>query len=247
MYITTTGLVLRETPYKESSRILTVLTASEGKITVSARGAKRRGSKLAASTQFLSFSELTLFTEKERHVLTEARSVELFLGLRESLEALALASWFAELMDNLADADAPNPELLSLGLNALYALSEGRKPRELVKAAVELRVAALAGYAPNLAACAVCGREPVEPVLSLPGGVVRCRACASPEALPSGDVPLRGSTLQAMRFILSAPPKRFCAFSVEADTLRELSRAAEDYLLTQLGRSFGTLDYYHSL
>ncbi len=242
MYITTTGLVLRETPYKESSRILTVLTASEGKITVSARGAKRRGSKLAASTQFLSFSELTLFTEKDRYVLTEARSVELFLGLRESLEALALASWFAELMDNLADADAPNPELLSLGLNALYVLSEGKKPRELVKAAFELRVMALAGYAPNLAVCAVCGREPVEPTLSLLGGVLRCRECAA-----SGDVPLRGSTLQAMRFILSAPPKRFCAFSVEADTLRELARVAEDYLLTQLGRSFGTLDYYHSL
>lgn len=242
MYITTTGLVLRETPYKESSRILTVLTASEGKITVSARGAKRRGSKLAASTQFLSFSELTLFTEKDRYVLTEARSVELFLGLRESLESLALASWFAELMDNLADADAPNPELLSLGLNALYALSEGKKPRELVKAAFEFRVAALAGYAPDLAVCAVCGREPVEPALSLLGGVLRCRECAV-----SGDVPLRGSTLRAMRFILTAPSKRFCAFSVEADTLRELSRVAEDYLLTQLGRSFGTLDYYHSL
>ena len=52
MYITTPGLVLRETEYKESSRILTVLTASNGKLTVRAQGAKRRGSKTAAGITF---------------------------------------------------------------------------------------------------------------------------------------------------------------------------------------------------
>ena len=33
MYITTTGLVLRAVPYRETSVILTVLTAAEGKLT----------------------------------------------------------------------------------------------------------------------------------------------------------------------------------------------------------------------
>ena len=55
MYINTKGLVLRETPYKESSRILTVLTSDLGKVTVSARGTKRKGSKTASSTQFSCF------------------------------------------------------------------------------------------------------------------------------------------------------------------------------------------------
>ena len=40
MHLTTKALVLREVNYKESDKILTVLTADEGKLTVSARGCR---------------------------------------------------------------------------------------------------------------------------------------------------------------------------------------------------------------
>ena len=60
MFKTTRGLILREVRYKEADRILTVLTEDMGKMTVKARGALRKNSKTAASTQLLAFSELTL-------------------------------------------------------------------------------------------------------------------------------------------------------------------------------------------
>ena len=47
MFKTTRGLVLREVRYKEADRILTVLTEDMGKMTVKARGALRKGSKIA--------------------------------------------------------------------------------------------------------------------------------------------------------------------------------------------------------
>jgi DNA repair protein RecO (recombination protein O) len=109
MYITTNGLVLRETIYKESSKILTVLTEQEGKITVSARGARRRGSKTAAATQYLSFSEMTLVQSHGRWTLPEAQSIELFSGLRDDLEKLSLGAYFAELLEAVADEDNPSP------------------------------------------------------------------------------------------------------------------------------------------
>ena len=37
MHLNTTGIVLREGNYKESDKILTLLTRDEGKLTVSAR------------------------------------------------------------------------------------------------------------------------------------------------------------------------------------------------------------------
>ena len=45
MFQTTKGLILREVRYKESSRILTILTETEGKITAQARGALRKTSR----------------------------------------------------------------------------------------------------------------------------------------------------------------------------------------------------------
>ena len=44
MHISTQGLVLREVNYKESDKLLTVLTAEGGKRTVTARGCRRKGS-----------------------------------------------------------------------------------------------------------------------------------------------------------------------------------------------------------
>jgi DNA repair protein RecO (recombination protein O) len=110
MYINTTGLVLRTTDYKDSSRILTVLTSTEGKLTVSARGALRRGSRLAASAQLFAYSHMTLYHNRDRWTMTEAQTIELFSGLSSALDLLALGSYFAELLEAVSDEDSPNPE-----------------------------------------------------------------------------------------------------------------------------------------
>ncbi|MDR1217816.1 MAG: DNA repair protein RecO, partial [Oscillospiraceae bacterium] len=73
MFINTKGLVLREAEYRDSGKILTVLTSDEGKLTVSARGAKRKNSKLAPYAQPLVFSDMTLLKNRDRWTLTEAQ------------------------------------------------------------------------------------------------------------------------------------------------------------------------------
>ena len=50
-YIVTKGVVLRETETKEADKILTLLTADRGKISVIARGVRRKSCKYAACAQ----------------------------------------------------------------------------------------------------------------------------------------------------------------------------------------------------
>ena len=240
MYINTTGLVLRETAYKDSSKILTVLTEGEGKLTVTARGALRRNSKLAAVTQLLVFSEMTLLSSRDRWTLTEARSVEQFIGLRDDIALLALGSYFAELTEAVADEDSPNPELLPLCLNALFALSEGIKQPAFVKPAFELRLMAVSGFAPIVMHCTKCRREELDRAfLDNAGGTICCGDCAR-----TGDAALDRGALSAMRYIISCNPKKLFSFSLGDDSLGELYSAAEGYLLAHLDRRFRTLEYY---
>ena len=178
MYINTSGLVLRETAYKDSSKILTVLAGGEGKLTVVARGALRRNSKLTAATQLLAFSEMTLYCSRDRWTLTEARSVEQFIGLRDDITLLALGAYFAELTEAVADEDSPNPELLPLCLNALFALSEKIKTPDYIKPAFELRLMAVSGFMPLIEHCAACGREePGRAILDFISGTIHCSDC----------------------------------------------------------------------
>ena len=48
MHMRTKALVLRAVDYKESDKILTLLTQESGKLTASARGCRKKGSPVAA-------------------------------------------------------------------------------------------------------------------------------------------------------------------------------------------------------
>ena len=174
--LVTRGIVLREVNYKEADKILTLLTP-EGKLAAKARGVRRKGSRLAAGCQLLVYSELTLFEYKDYYTVNEASSLEQFWGVKRDVELLALGSYFAEVCEAVAEEGVPQPELLSLILNSLYALDKLGKPQALVKAAFELKTACLAGYEPLLDACAVCGAEPDQPAFHIREGVLHCAAC----------------------------------------------------------------------
>ena len=245
MHIKARGLVLREVNYKEADKILTVLTDEGGKRTVKARGCRRRGSRLAASAQLLTYSEMTLFEYRDHCTMNEAASLEQFWGVRSDVEKLALGSYFAETMEAVALEGRSDPELLSLILNALYALDKLDRPPALVKAAYELQLLCLAGYAPMLDACAVCGApEPVDPVLSLTGGVLRCGRCGPGTG---GAVPLNAGALAALRHVVNGDSRRIFSFRLGSGGLARMGRACESFLLTQLERGFRTLDFYHNL
>ncbi len=244
MFKTVNALVLREVRYKEADRILTLLTDTEGKLTVKARGALRKSSRTAAATQQLTYSEMTLVGNKGRWTGNEASVREAFSGLREDMERLALGAYFAECMEAFSFEDQTEPELLQLGLNCLYALSRGLYPAEKIKAAFELRLMCLSGYTPELGHCAVCGKEPDDPVLSLDRGQVCCFGCG----YAMGEtVSLGGGALDAARFLCTAPPKQLLSFRIGDDALLRLSDAAERYLLRRAERGFSTLDYWKKI
>ena len=239
------GIVLRAVDTKESDKILTILTP-HGKLPVVAKGARSRKSRVTACTQLLAYSEFTLSESHGWQYLTEGGTLELFEGVRQDIELLSLASYFAELTEAAALEDTESGEMLSLLLNALYALGTLKKPQALVKAAFELRLIGLIGFEPLADACAYCGSpEPEEPVLDIREGVVCCKKCGRGER--GLALPLSSSALAAMRRVLYGEAKRLYSFSLAAPDLKKLGDASEAYVHSMLERGFGTLDFYKSL
>lgn len=240
------GIVLRATATKETDSILTILTDALGRISVVARGARRKGSRIAAGCELLSFSELVLYRRGNWYYLDEASTISLFDGVRQDVELLALGSYFAEMAECVTAEEEESPEILSLLLNALYALSELKKPQGIVKAAFELKLLALSGYEPLLDGCAVCGTHaPREPMFDAQQGVVLCRACAGMGA--ERLLALDAGALAAMRHVLTAEPKRMLAFQLLGETEARFARCCEVFAQVQLDRKFRTLDFYKML
>lgn len=245
MYMTVQGIVLRVTDYNDRDALLTLLTTRHGKLTVKARGLRRKNSPLTAPCQLLAYGEFTIFEYRGQYTINEAHSIELFTPLRRDLTRLSLGIYFAQAAEVLSQEDSPSPELQSLLLNCLYALSRLNLPEAQVKAVFELRAACLSGYTPDLFGCHICGSQTPER-FDLSAGQLECGRCRSRE---SGGIrmPVTPSLLEAMRYICLCDPKRLFSFQLKTETLEQLGALTEAYLTTQLERGFSTLDFYKSL
>ena len=244
MYIKTEAIVLREVEINDADKLLDLLSKDQGLLTVKAKGVRRGSSPLKSACQILTLSEFTLFDYRGKFSVQEAQPLEQFRPLRDDIELLALGSYFAQATGTVAQEDAPNPELLSLLCNSLYALGQLKRPQPLVKAAFELRLACLAGFSPDLTACQSCG-SPEAAFFDLSHGTLSCASCR--EENSGIRMPLTPGVLLAMRYIAWCEPKRLFSFQLESDGLQDLSSITEAYLMTQLEHSFYTLDFYKSL
>ena len=245
MYLTIQGIVLRVSDYSDRDALLTVLTKKHGKLTLKARGLRRKNSPLAAVCQLLAYGEFTVFEYRGQYSINEAHVINLFQNLRSDLEHLSLASYFAQVTEVLSQEDYPTPELQSLLLNCLYGLSDLGLSSDQVKAVFELRAACLSGYTPDLFGCHVCGSQTPDR-FDLSSGLLECQSCRD-SASTGIRLPITPGLLDAMRYICFCDPKKLFSFRLNREELQKLSELTEGFLTTQLERGFSALDYYKKL
>lgn len=246
MQIETNGLVILEKSVGESDRLVTILTREEGVVHAFAQQAKKIKSNKLSATQLFSYSRFTIFKGRDKYIIDDAQSIEVFFDLRRDIERLSLAQYFCELAGALAPQEAEAGDFLRLILNAFHFLCKGIKPNLLIKAIVEMRMLSLAGYMPDLVCCAGCSCYEADEMYFLPRkGSIYCGDCFQPSAEPMAK--LSRGAMTGLRHTIYADFEKLFSFSLSPQGLKELSSASELYVLTTLQRSFNTLDFYRQM
>lgn len=249
------GVVIRETPIKDTDKIITVLTGALGKISVLAKGVKNIKSKNAAGVQLFCYSEFELIEKKGLYILKTAHQKHSFRGLHEEILHFALASYIVDTANTVTNEANDETDALRLVLNTLHVLSEKPDtPLPLVKSAYELKLMQICGYLPELSYCQVCAcdlpeNEPC--YFSFSEGCVSCSECIKNAFLSGNEIPdtlkLSYPVIQAMRFICESELSRFLSFRLDKSFLNELSLVTEKYLLYRTERGFETLKIYKNM
>ncbi len=243
MKFKTNGLILKEQTLREQDKIVTVLTRSHGVIRAFVRRAKNIKSPKCASTGLLCYSELSIFENKGTYTIDEAKSIEMFIGLRKDVKNMSLAQYFCELCLNLCPKELEAEEFLKLILNALYLLSNNKKHPLLIKACVEMRLLGLNGYMPDLVMCSDCGAYESESMIFIPKtGKLFCSECARKNGAFGIVAPI--SVITALRHTFYADFEKLFSFSLGEDSLKLLNVISESYLSSITEKDYLTLQFF---
>ena len=251
------GLILREAPIGENDKLLTVLTAEEGRITMTAKGARSPRCKVMPICRLFTYANLEYYEKNDRRWLSGGSVNDSFFGLNADIEGFSLASYLVQVAAEITGEGVEAREILRMTLNTLYCIEHKQKPNAQIKAVYELFAACASGFSPALETCAECGCEENETMwLDVMNGQILCGDCLKKRTgnlpLPEFDAystrnilfPLDGSALASMRYVCGAPLARIFAFSIRSE---ESLKATEGYLLHHLERSFDTLDFYRAI
>ena len=258
---TADALVLRAQEHGASDKLLTLISAEGGRFYAMLKGAHSTRHREAAATEPYTWSNFEFYEKNGFKWVKNATALENFAGIRYDVEKLFLAAYFADVVYELSDERTPAGEILPLCLNALYLLSGSTGEDARVKAAFELRAAAIAGFSPDISHCAHCGKPTAgDAYLDVMNGAVICPDCLAartallplpePNELGARNIlcPLTASAAAAVGFAVTADPKRVFSFRLTDERSLDLfSRAGEAYLLHHLERGFPSLENYHRL
>ena len=241
----TTGLVLKETRYKESDRILTILTPELGVISAAPQSSLRLKSKLFSACGLFCYSEFTLVPGRNMYTVREAEVKNVFHGISSSIEGMSLAMYMAEMASALSPTGEEAEKELRLLLNCFYMISEKKTDLKVIKAVFELRTMSECGFLPQLVYCRGCGTydgpafylDPAE-------GCLLCEACAQKAGKKCN---LDAGALFALRHICLVEDKKIFGFRISVGSLAKLAAVSEQYALTHLDKPLKSYDFLKSV
>ena len=246
MKFQTDGLIIKEQNIGEQDKLVYARTKSHGVIKAFVRGAKNIKNQKCAPSSLLSYSRLTFYKSRESYIIGDARILRIFSKLRGDVKKTCLAQYFCELALTICPREQPAEKFLSLMLNSLYLISEGKRSEELVKPCFEMRLAAMAGYLPDLVMCRECGVYAAEEMYFSPRtGEIECASCHGIKA--DGMVKLSEAALTALRHTVYSDDDKLFSFTLSEEGLKMLNSASESYLQYRFEKEFKTLNFYKAI
>lgn len=244
-YVRIKGIVIKEVNVGEADKIVTLLTRQNGKIRAVAKGARRPRSGFVAGTQLLSYSDHMLFSGKEMFSLNSCEIIEPFYEIRNDIEKLTYAAHFVELINDTVQENQPAGKVLQLFLNTLYMLAKTDKQPELLARIFELRLLSIAGYAPFVRSCIICGKDDCESYsFSFSKCGLICGGCSPQDRFA---VELSAGAIKALTYIIYSKIEELFSFTVSPQVLEELGRIMRRYLKERLEKDYTKLDFLKQL
>lgn len=234
------GIILSSVDYKESSKIINVLTKEYGIIGFIAKGTKKVNSPLTAVTSKLTYGYFHVkYKENGLSTLMEVDVIDRFKNIKKDISMMSYSLYLLELSDRVYKHSENNTIYDEL-IASLKKIDEGYD-YQVITNIFELKMLDYLGIRPVVDECVNCGsKHDIVTISSYKGGYL-CKNCAR------GEVIVNIKTIKLLRMFYYVDINKISKLEVSDSIKKELSRFIYDYYDRYSGIYLKSREFLQSL
>lgn len=217
-----TGIIVNETNYGETSKILNVITKEKGLISVMAKGCKNLKSPLRSVSSKLTYGTFIIYYKENKiSTLKEVSVLDNFKNLKKDITSISYAAYMLELSEGVIKQNN-DPRIFYLLIQSLKKIDEGFDPLVIMNI-LELKYLEFLGVMPIIDSCAMCGKKTGIVTLSSYRGGYVCKDCYTNETMVSDK------TIKLIRMFYYVDISKITKLDISLKSKNEINLFLDDY------------------
>ncbi len=183
MIISTEGIVLKGFNYRETSKIITFFSKTEGKVSGILKGIRKDHKKFGSHVDKFTVNDFVYYKYRKTdlHLVSQADLKQYFYPIRQDYKRNIAANYALELVDVIMQPELSNTKVYKLLLNYLSALEDIRDIDKLVHI-FQIKMLLHSGFSPHLDSCVKCSKQVKGKArFSMASGGLVCPKCPTTE------------------------------------------------------------------
>ena len=220
--VKTEGIVIGETNYSESSKILRVLTKDYGLISVMSKGCRSLKSKLRGVSSKLIYANFQFYyKESGISTLISADVIDTLRNIIGNIDRISYASYLLELTEQVYKHSGAI-EIYPILISDLLKMNEGFD-YEVLTYIYELKLLDYLGIRPNVDECSICGNPHHIITISTNDGGYICQNCYH------GGKIYTKKTIQLIRMFVYVNIDQISKLDLKGETKKEINEFITSY------------------
>ena len=233
------GIIISEKPYKESSKLLNMITEDYGVISVIAKGSKRLKSNLRSITSKLTYAEFQInYKEGKLSTLICADIINPLFNIKKDLLKISYASYLLDLTSQVLKENN-NKNIYNILVSSLLKIEDNFDP-EVITNILELKYLSYLGISPNFDTCSICGKSKILTISVEKGGFI-CTDHHTNERIVSNK------TLQIIRMLYYADIDKITKLEVSEPVKKEIDEFIDEYYESYTGLFMKTKEFLKNI
>lgn len=217
-----TGIIVNETNYGETSKILNVITKEKGLISVMAKGCKNLKSPLRSVSSRLTYGTFIIYYKENKiSTLKEISVLDNFKNLKKDITSISYAAYMLELSEGVIKQNN-DPRIFDLLIQSLKKIDESFDPLVIMNI-LELKYLEFLGVMPIIDSCAMCGKKTGIVTLSSYRGGYVCKDCYTNETMVSDK------TIKLIRMFYYVDISKITKLDISLKSKNEINLFLDDY------------------